>query len=157
MLFHDLDNGSLLCSLQERVVAKRHFSVLMRLQPPSEPQTLDRHANISKIVRLSTCCFQSPFSGDKMLQRVFHQHICVKRTRISSKMMRMLSNQSITSPQNAQSFIAKAQQNGSASLLGRFSSNGRFDSCFDGMQVTRIDTQKGEVCKLCQSSLFSET
>jgi acyl-coenzyme A thioesterase 13 len=41
-------------------------------------------------------------------------------------------------------FIAKAQAQGSTSLLGRFTSSGRYDSCFDGMHVTRIDTVNGE-------------
>jgi acyl-coenzyme A thioesterase 13 len=46
-------------------------------------------------------------------------------------------------------FIARAQALGSASLLGRFSSTHRFDSCFDGMQVTRIDSSTGEAeCEL---------
>jgi acyl-coenzyme A thioesterase 13 len=45
-------------------------------------------------------------------------------------------------------FIARAQALGSASLLGRFSSTHRFDSCFDGMQVTRIDSNGEAECEL---------
>lgn len=41
------------------------------------------------------------------------------------------------------SYIAKVQTLGSLALLGEFTSVGRFDSCFDGMRVTKIDTEIG--------------